>query len=80
MCRKPRYWCRRRCSSTGGHIRESARGGRGTRATAGIVIVSLLAPIASAQQAELPEPLTGDPAIRLAWERTLAFLSPDSAS
>lgn len=54
--------------------RESARSGCGPRARAGVVsvfllLVALLAPIASAQQAESPEPLTGDPAID-AWIRT----------
>ena len=58
--------------STHGRARASARRGRGVRALAGILLVlpvSMLAPLASAQQAEPREPLTGDAAID-AWVRT----------
>ena len=69
MCRGPRHkhGCRygRLRSRSHGGVAESARGRRGARSV-GIIIaflVSVLAPVASAQQAESPEPLTGDPAI-----------------
>ncbi|MCY4075298.1 MAG: hypothetical protein OXH04_07720 [Acidobacteria bacterium] len=44
-----------------------------------MTLVSVLAPVASAQQAKSPEPLTGDPAID-AWVRTTFQIGSSSVS